>query len=395
MKKKTKKRVVKVTKERIADPEQIWRSKTYFGYSDKQETYFQDTSTLTVSDIKDLLATDFWIKSCVNTIVDEVIKYPLTAAIEKGVKSNSYLLKQVKRINSFLKYPNEKEPLFLLRKKYLKDMLFYGNGVCVIDYKGKNPYKLRAIPGYTLGVTEKEPPTYVFQKVKSSDYLTDKNGKKIELTLNQVMHFQIEAMSDDLLAETPLNPLYYHLWTDTELIKRVMRIAKKGGRLPATLSVEKSTQKTFISMLKWMNKSLDAGASLVGLNKKMDVNPLPHWSATETIAMFKWMGMAIATVYKVPPFMLNLVENTGSLNAREQYSRFLENVVEPILKYEQYLYTLCLVKRAFKVSSIEITAPMVATKLNYSRARVARTLSTKDTEIFSVDEIRKDIFGKE
>ena len=381
--------------ERLLEADQLWKSKSYVGVSNASGVQSFASSTFTLSEIKELLQQDFWIKACVNTIVDEVIKYPLTADIEKRVKSNSYLLGQKNRINAFLKYPSDKEPLFLIRKKYLKDMLIYGNGACVIDYKNGNPSRLRAVPGYSIAVTTKEPPTYKFVNAKTNKFLTDKNGKEIELSLKQVMHFQLDAASDSLVADTPLNPLYYHFGTDIELIKKVMLIAQKGGMLPAMMSVERANEKIFKSFLKWVNKEFDNGASVAGLNKKTTVTELPHWTATQTLEVFKWMGMSIATVYKVPPFMLNLVENTGSLNAREQYSRFLENVIEPILKYEKYLYSLILAKKAFRMPKIEITIPLVATKLNYSRARIARTLSTKDTEIFTVEELRKIIFGVE
>jgi len=383
-------------KERIVDPEQYYQEKSYAGVSDSDSVYLQKSPVFTVSEIKDLIKDDFWINSCVNTIADEVVKYPLTVQLEKGIKSNNHLKEQITKINSFLKYPSDVEPFFLIRKKYIKDMLRYGNGCCLVDYKNNTPYKLRTVPGYTVGVTTKEPPTYVFRKAKLSDtLLTNKDGKTIELTNKQVMHFQIDADSDSPLANSPLNPLYYHLGSDIELIKRVMLTSKKGGLLPSIMGVERAEKTIFKSFLKWMNKELENGAAVTGLNKKIVVTELPHWTGAETINMFRWFGNCIATAFKVPPFMLNLVENVGSLNAREQYSRFLENVVEPILKYESFLFSLTLVKKGFLATKLEITNPMIATKLNYSRARIARTLSTKDQEIFTIDEIRNDIFGME
>lgn len=383
--------------ERLLKGDQLWRNRTYIGISNSTGVEsFYTAQKFTLAEIKELLKEDFWIKACVNTIVDEVIKYPLKADIEEGVKANDYLIKQKNKLNAFLKYPSDKEPLFIVRKKYLKDMLIYGNGVCLIDFKNGVPSRLRAVPGYSVAVTiDKDPPTYKFIDIKSLDFLTDKNGKVIELPIDQVMHFQLEADSDALVAYTPLNPLYYHFGTDIELIKKVFLTAKAGGMLPAMMSVERANEKTFKLFLKWVNKEFENGASIAGLNKKTTVTELPHWTATQTLEVFRWMGMCIATVYKVPPFMLNLVENTGSLNAREQYSRFLENVIEPILKYEKYLYSLILAKKAFKMPKIEVNVPLIATKLNYARARVARTLTTKDTEIFTVDEIRKIIFGVE
>jgi len=383
-------------KERIIKPEQYYQEKSYVGISDSDSVYLQKSPVFTVSEIKDLIKDDFWINACVSTIADEVVKYPLTVQLEKGIKSNTYLRGQIAKINAFLKYPSDVEPFFLIRRKYIKDMLRYGNGCCLIDYNKNVPSKLRVAPGYTLGVTDKEPVTYVFRKAKLSDsLLTDDKGKTIELTNKQVMHFQLDADSDSPLASSPLNPLYYHLGSDIELVKRVMLTSKKGGLLPSMLGVERANEKIFKSFLKWMNKELENGAAIAGLNKKVAINELPHWTGAETINMFRWFGNCIATAFKVPPFMLNLVENVGSLNAREQYSRFLENVVEPILKYESYLFSMILVKKGFLSTKLEITHPMIATKLNYSRARIARTLSTQDQEIFTVDEIRKDIFGME
>jgi phage portal protein BeeE len=132
---------------------------------------------------------------------------------------------------------------------------------------------------------------------------------------------------------------------------------------------------------------------LMGVNKEVDLTEIPFMNPKEIIELDRWIGLKVASIFKVPPFMLNLVQDVGSLNAREQKARFLENVILPILEYEAYTYTNVLVRKGFKNFDVSITSPVLGTKLNYDRARIANLLVGSGEGILTVDEARKMFFN--
>lgn len=66
----------------------------------------------------------------------------------------------------------------------------------------------------------------------------------------------------------------------------------------------------------------------------------------------------------------------------------------PILELEGYIYTLIIAYHGFKKEDVDIGSPIVGTKLNYDRARIARML-VGEGEIITIDEARKFFFNLE
>lgn len=372
------------TSKRLKPVEQVRdRSKTT-GFGAGVTTY-DAQSSYGIDTLRNLLVATVWAETCINTIVDEVVKYPLfTAPTDE-------------KIEAFLKYPSEKEPLMLIRKKYLKDMLRWGNGACVVEMKGKTPNGLVVVPGYTLRITDDNPPKYQFLKIgSSSEFKTDDNGNIIQLSDREVMHFQIDADSDSTLARSPLDRAYQDLNADKESTAKLTAFLKKGFYKPFFLSFEKGVsvnKKELQEFVEYLNALIEEGAKALGINKKINFNEIPYLSASDIIELQRWIGLKIASVFKVPPFMLNLVQDVGSLNAREQKARFLENVVMPILEYEAFMYTMVIARKGFKNLDTQITSHVLGTKLNYDRARIARLLAGASMDILTQDEIRALFFN--
>lgn len=358
---------------------------------------FKPLNQLTVTEIRDFIITSLWIDVCVSTIADEVVKYKLQTG------------PQNKEIDSWLSYPSDVDPLFIIRKKYIKDMLRYGNGFVTVEFKGNKPNRLVPIAGYLVRPTTDDPPLYKILKMDKGSYSegiyvkqTDKEGnviknekgQEIDLILSnkEGILFSIDADSDTALARSPLKKIYNYLKSDDYLSTKLADFTSRGLLTPAFLSGEKINDKDFTRFLEWLNGQIEEGAKFFGVNKKVTVSNLPHWSADDIIRMFRWIGLCVANVFKVPPFMLNLIEDTGSLNAREQKQRFLENVVQPIINYECHLYTLILLRKGFKEMNTEITCEALGTRLNWDKARIARMLYPEG-EIFTQDEVRKFFFG--
>lgn len=366
---------------RLQKTEQVRDRTRTAGFGAAKPTYVP-LKNLSTSQIRDFLLTTVWAETCIQTIVDEVVKYDL------------YTDPSDEKINAFLKFPSEKEPMLTIRKKYLKDMLRWGNGVCVVEYKKNAPSALVTPPGYTLRVTDENPPTYKFTKVDSSEeFLKDKDDKEIELSNKEVIHFQLDADSDATQARSNLERAYNDVLSDKNMAENLANFTEKGYFLPAFLSMPKTNAADVKEFIEYLNAMISENAKLFGINKEATLTAIPFWSANDIIEMQRWVGLKVAAVYKVPPFMLNLVQDVGSLNAREQRARFLENVVLPILTYEAYMLTSVLVRKGFKNLDTQISSPIIGTKLNYDRARIARLLVGNEEQILTADEARKIFFN--
>lgn len=369
---------------RLYKTEQVRDRKKVTGFGAAKPTY-EPLQNLTISQIRDFLLTTVWAETCINTIVDEVVKYEL------------YTEPKNKKIEDFLAYPSDKpEPLMIIRKKYLKDMLRWGNGACMIQYKENKPVQLVVVPGYTLRVTDDNPPKYKFTKIDDqSQFLTDSNNKEIIAANKEIIHFQIDADSDSTEARSNLERAYNDVLADKNMAQTLAEFTEKGFFKPAFISLPKTNAQDVKEFVEYLNAMLSENAKLFGINKEAKITDLPHWSATEVIEAQRWVGLKVAAVYKVPPFMLNLVQDVGSLNAREQRARFLENVVLPILAYEAFMLTAVLARKGFGDEKVSITSPLIGTRLNYDRARIASMLVGNTESILTVDEARKFFFNLE
>lgn len=376
----------KATGKRLAPTEQVRDRKTQATGFGSKHGHFTPLTSLSISDIRDIIITSIWMETCINTIVDEVVSFDFVTEPKN------------KKIDAFLELPSEKEPLFLIRKKYLKDMLRYGNGGAAIAYKGKEPVSLSVVPGYAIKVTDAEPPTYKLESITSrGENIKDKSGKKdLELSLKELMHFQIDADSDATKARSNIERVYQAVLADKQIAKNLATYTERGLYKPAFMSIQQISKTNMKEFLEFLNEEIANYAKMLGINRKAELQEVPHWTPEEIIKMQKWIGLQVANVYKVPPFMLNLVEDTGSLNAREQRARFLANVISPILKLESWMYTLILARKGFRNLKTKITIPLIGTKLTWDKVRIARQLlGNSDEPLFTVDEIRKDIFGKD
>lgn len=389
--KSTKTTDVKKVSTRLKNTEQVRnRKSSAVGFGSSVATY-EPYKRLSTEQLRELIMTTIWAETCIDTIVDEVIKYPLYTSVGEDSNRN-------KQIDGFLSYPSMKEPHFMIRKQYLKDMLRWGNGACIIEYKKNVPNQLVVTPGYTLRVTDAEPHTYKLLQIGSSQvFKQDKNGKDLEFSQRELMHFCIDKDSDSTLGSSNLERAYEEILADKESAKRVVEFVKRGFYKPSFITFKKgvSVSKTEIQdFIEYLNSLINEGVKVLGVNKEADLKEIPFWNASDIIEMQRWLGLKIASVFKVPPFMLNLVQDVGSLNAREQKARFLENVVMPILEYEAFLYTNVLVRQGYKDLDTIITSSVLGTRLNYDKARIANLLVGQGSGgILTVDEARKLFFN--
>lgn len=371
------------TSVRLKDTEQVRdRLLSAVGFGSAKAVY-QPYSALSIEQLRDLLLTTVWAEACIETIVDEVVKYPL------------YPSDNDEEISSFLRYPSLKEPLFMIRKQYLGDMLRWGNGACIIEYKQKKPHGLVVTPGYSLRVTDGEPQTYKLLELGKNNEFLKKGNTDMEFKSKEIMHFCINKQSDTTLGIPSLQRAYNDILTDKQIAIKLVQFVQRGFFKPSFLSFKKGSNVTKAQLeefVEYLNSLIQEGVKVLGVNKEVDVTDLPTWSAAEIIEMERWVGLKTASVFKVPPFMLNLVQDVGSLNAREQKARFLENVVMPILEYESFIYTNVLARQGFENLDADITSHMLGTKLNYDRARIANLLVGSGESIMTVDEVRKLFF---
>ena len=376
------------TSVRLKPTEQVRDKKVESVSFGTNSTTYAPYSRQSIEQLRELIMTTIWAEACVETIVDEVVKYDLfTDPME-----------EVDDIQGFLNYPSLKEPLFMIRKQYLKDMLRWGNGACIIEYKNKLPSQLTVVPGYTLRITDDNPPKYKFMKIgSSSEFKKNKSGEKdLLLKHKEVMHFCINKDSDATLGTSSIERGYDDITTDREAAKKLVAFIKRGFYKPAFVSFKKGSsvsKKELQDFVEYLNGLMIEGAKMLGINKEVDLKTIPYWEPSDIIEIQKWMGLKVASIYKVPPFMLNLAQGTGSLNAREQKARFLENVVMPILKYEAFIYTNVLVRLGFENLDTTVVSNLLGTRLNYDKARIANLLTgNEEGGILTIDEARKLFF---
>ncbi len=390
MAKKTTKYEIKL--ERLFDLEQKKETSRTVVFATGEAKVFEPKKLLSISEIQELMIYCSWILDCIDVITREVIKFPLYVS-PKG---------KGKEVQSLLDYPSLTKPLCLIRKQYLTDMLLYGNGGCQIVYKKGIPTYLVPVPGYTIRVKEgkkEEEIEYTFTDVKTWGGFKTKESKDkkkeepIVLKLKEFMHFAIDAMSDQTLAMSPVDRISNVVKTDKNILAKMVAFSQRGFINPHILLLPQAGKKDLEKFVEFLSGIFSEGKKLVGINKEGNAIELKGWSAKDIIDLQRWIGLRVANVFHIPPFMLNLVEDVGSLNAREQRARFLENVILPILEYETHLYTTILVRLGFEKDDIIITSPLIGTRLNYDRARIARMLVGTDDRILTPEEARVLFFG--
>lgn len=370
-------------KERFVETEQKRERKKSVGFSGNSVTY-SSLSTLTPAQIRDLIITNGWIETCIQTIVDEVVKYPL-------LTKPTY-----KKLDTFLKYPSEREPLTMIRKKYLKDALRYGNGACLITYKNDSPYSLVAVPGYTLRVVTEEGKdtiAYGFTGINNDTIKQDRNGNPILFSSKEVLHFAPDQDSDSTLGISNITRIYNDVMADNQLAKNLVNMTKSDLLKPFFVNIAGMSKKDCEEFVEYLNAAIVEGAKAFGVNKEATLSEIKQWEPKEIIEESRWLATKIAASYKVPPFMINLVADVGSLNAREQKYRFLESVVEPLLEYEAYLYTTILCRQGFKKSNTEVVTPILPTKMSLDTVKIINQLVGDDNIVLSADEAREIFFG--
>lgn len=324
---------------------------------------YKPLGALSIAEVRTLVLSSMWVNCAVKTIVDECIKYDLVTA------------QKDEEIDGLLKYPSFKDNMVSIRKQYLKDMLRYGNGACAINYKGNKPFQLVPLPGYALRVTESDSYKILDVTASGEKYIVNPaTGAEVELMLKECMHFCFDKDSDATMGRPPVESVYSLVLTDINLTAGLRDFTSKGFYKPFFLSGDGINKTDMTALLEFIEAGMIEANRSFGVNKNMTLKDMPVWDTKEMLTAIKEVGMAVSTAYGVPPFMINLVSDAGSMNAREQYAKFISSIVEPLVKYEAYVYSVILAKLGFKKTDVDITYKDTVSRLSLDRARVAKDL---------------------
>lgn len=350
------------------------------GSKETDTRIYKPYSSLSAKTLRELIMSAVWVEACVNTIVDEVVKYDLTV-------DNDNI-----NISSFLAYPSGKEPLIAIRKQYLSDMLRYGNGCAIIEYIKNKPYTMCAGTGYSLRVTDKNSYKFVDVTKSGETYISSPvdKSKDLELTLKECMHFCLNKMSDATLGYSPVETVYNLMQCDVNFTKFLYSFSSRGLYKPFFMSGKEVKPSEMTELLELVENGLEDAGRSFGANKDIIIKDIPMVAPEEVLKMLESIGKLVCTAYKVPPFMINIGDSAGT-SSREQYSRFVENVVKPIVKYESYIYTMNLVRSGFKDKTATITASGLTSRMSLDAARIATMLV--NSGVMTTDEVRREFYG--
>jgi phage portal protein BeeE len=188
------------------------------------------------------------------------------------------------------------------------------------------------------------------------------------------MHFCFDKDSDATMGRPPVEGVYSLVLTDINLTAGLRDFTSKGFYKPFFLSGDGINKTDMTALLEFIEAGMIEANRSFGVNKNMTLKDMPVWDTKEMLTAIKEVGMAVSTAYGVPPFMMNLVSDAGSMNAREQYAKFISSIVEPLVKYEAYVYSVILAKLGFKKTDVDITYKDTVSRLSLDRARVAKDL---------------------
>lgn len=330
---------------------------------------------LSVDQIKQLYIQNSWIRKYINTIVRACLKYKLQAVVVEDYKGSTTAEAHAKEVNDLLKYSNETEAFTSVRKKYLNDLLLYGNGAVEIAPKVGTPKFLYAAPGYMLRVDTdssgniKDPKmAYYFLPVGSTNI--EEKDKTVEKAYpsNAIVHLKLDELSDRVYGISPMDSIVREITADVKSLQDL----QKGdyGIAPQLIKFPKQSKAFVEGVVKLIQQVLTGkgGNKVIGVNVDADHIKLSDKKYTDEFEFQKWLVMR-HNIYGIPPFKLGFVSEVGSMSAREQREEFL-GLIETLVQYECEVLTLVLLKNRLGYKDIEIVCPALITRLDFEKARV-------------------------
>lgn len=130
------------------DTQGVMDSDVYgIGYGDSYvERVFQLTG-LTSDEMWERYVKNEWVRSCIDKIIKECVKYRLIVKVKDGVENpdTPEIQERIDKVNALLHNPNKKvESFSSIRRKYLRDILVYDAGALEIVYNREPTESVRS-----------------------------------------------------------------------------------------------------------------------------------------------------------------------------------------------------------------------------------------------------------
>lgn len=334
-----------------------------------------------------------WVRKYVNTIVNGMLRYKLQAVLIDGADPNDQAnVDALKQVNLLLTYANESETFGDVRSKYLKDFILFGNGTMEISPKNGHTVKnLYAAPGAYLKIMADESGN--ISKGQAYGFIDPKLGDVAEggwYSLDDIVHFKMDALSDRLFGQSPISASSYELLADSKAAKEMGR--GDFGVTPQLLIMPKATKNFVDSVLRAVQQVITgrAGNKIVTASAEdLKTVKLSGKEYKDEFEFQKWLVQR-HNVYGIPPFKLGFVSDVGSQSAKEQREEFL-TLIELMVTYECEKLSLVLCSQKLKLENVKIVAPALVTRVDYEKSRVLDRLVS--VGIITPNEARSKYLG--
>jgi len=278
-----------------------------------------------------------------------------------------------------------------VREKYVKDLFLYGRGGVEIEPSTVDEAKaLYAVPGYAIRLNVDQ--TGSFKDDKNAYKLVDPDDTTTEvasLPVDSLIFMVLDKMSDRVYGSDPITSIYTDLNTDLTTSKNIQAGSNtvKSGIICLPKAPRKLLKDIVDRMMMLCKRN--SRTRIVATNTDGKFLDISNLNPEDNIKLQKWLFKK-ANIWNIPLFKLGIVEDTGSLNAREQMNDFRE-MIESLVKYEIDQFNAILISSKLKWDDVEISCPNFATKLDYERARIAVRLV--NGRIITPNEAREKYLG--
>jgi len=364
--------------------------KENLGSASSEEDYVSPQyDRISYSTIQQLYDNSNLLKKYIKVITDECIRYQLIAV---PTKKSSRAKKRAQELNQLFVKSNKLETFSEVREKYLKDLYLYGRAGIEIQPDAKPEVDaIYAVPGYCIRLNVDDTGSN-FKNEKEAYQILDPNDigtVASVLPYDSMIYFVLDKMSDRVYGSSPIQSIYQELMADLQSTKNLA--AGTNSIKAGVLCLPKAPRRLLqdvVSRLTILVKK-NARTKITAVNNEGTFLDLSNLSPKDNIELQKWL-VHKANIYNIPSFMLDMSQDSGGLNAREQKDDF-RALIEGIVKYEINKLNAILIRTKLGYDDVEIVCPDFSSNLSYQRTRIAVRLVNGN--IVTPNEARQTYLG--
>lgn len=366
--------VVELNKEKNVDSKETKSSKAPIdddsaygiGYGeDSYVTRLFKKQGLTATEIWKCYTSNEWVRSCVDKIVKEIIKYKPVVRPVDAENANDEVLKRAEEVQALLNDPNDRiESFESIRRKYLKDILIYDAGALEVVYpenaskEERKPQELYDVSGINIRLNVDNHGTFKNEK-EAYLLISNRNIKPVaKFAKDELLYFVSNPTAGSVYGLSPIETLYDVIQADNQASKLNRRRLDSDGMISGVLSLPGiSPKKLKRNQLFWKQQAKKKGASLVVTSSKdaKFIKVSETHQEMQFMEFQRWTLQKIMGVYGLQPIVLGVIDaTTGKLNSQEQRNQFKSDAILPLLNLESHHLTDVLIRQGFGYDDLKI-----------------------------------------